>query len=89
MTSNIRAFIPKSTDRIVADALDRYFNMDTHQARAAIKNEWPEHMVKILSLYVAVMGCPSSRNAYTVVERTNKQNIDLYADLLIDRRGQS
>ncbi len=87
MTSNIRIFMSETSDLIVAQAIDRYGDMDTHQARAAIKKEWPPHMAKILSLYVAVIGCPASRNAYTFVERTNKQNVDPYVDLLVDRRG--
>jgi hypothetical protein len=77
----------ETNDLIVAQALDRYGDMDTHQARDAIKKEWPQHMAKILSLYVAVQGCPTSRNAYSFVERTKKQNVDPYVDLLIDRRG--
>ena len=88
MSSNIRIFMSERSDQIVADALDRYSDMDTHQARAAIKDEWPQQMAEILSLYVAVQGCPASRNAYRFVERTDKPNVDPYVDLLIDRRGQ-
>ena len=88
MSSNIRIFMSERSDQIVADALDRYGDMDIHQARAAIKDEWPQEIAKILSLYVVVRGCPASRNAYSFVERTNKQDVDTYVDLLIDRRGQ-
>jgi hypothetical protein len=80
-------FMSPTSDLIVAQAIDRYGDMDTKEARAAIKKEWPEHMAQVLSLYVAVTGCPASRNAYTFIEREGKRSVDTFVDLLIDRRG--
>jgi hypothetical protein len=87
MPSNIRIFTSASNEQIIAEAMERYSHMETHRARAAIMAEWPEHMARILSPYVAVTNCPASRNAYRSIESTNKTNIDAYVDLLIDRRG--